>query len=112
MVLGSAKAPSTSGIIEVDDISGGNTLVSIHLEHLHPPQRLDRDFGHYVVWFKGGAGPAIRAGALRYDPDNRTGDLSETSTLKEFTVLVTAERQENAAQPGDYVIASHKILTD
>ena len=112
VVLGSARAPSASGIIEVDDLDGGSTLVTIHLEHLHPPDRLNDDLKSYVVWFQGKGGSPIRAGQLAYDPEARTGDLSETAPLRQFRVTVTAERDQNTAQPSDFVIASHEISLD
>lgn len=112
VVLGTARAPSASGIIEVDDIDDGNTLVTVHLEHLHPADRLDEGLTSYVVWFQGQGGTPIRAGLLAYDPEARTGDLSETAPLTRFTVLVTAEKDPNVASPGDFVIASHEISVD
>jgi hypothetical protein len=111
VVLGTARAPSTSGVIEVDDVSGGHTLVAIHMEHLHPPERLEEGLTSYVVWFED-SGKAVRAGVLEYDPDNRTGDLSGTSDSRKFTVKITAEQKSDAAQPSDFVIAQKDIAID
>lgn len=112
VVIGTARAPSTSGIIEVDDIDGGSTLVTVHLEHLHPPNRLAEDFKSYVVWFESEDGSALRAGELRYDPDARTGDLAETSPMTSFVVKVTAERAKTSSTPSDFVIATRKVSID
>jgi hypothetical protein len=112
VVLGTARAPSTSGIIEVDDLDGGSTLVTVHLEHLHPPDRLADGLQSYVVWFQGPAGSPIRAGELRYDAEARTGDLAETAPFTHLVVSVTAEASAGATQPSDYVVASHEISVD
>jgi hypothetical protein len=112
VVLGTARAPSTSGIIEVDDLDGGNTLVTVHLEHLHPPDRLADGLQSYVVWFQGPGGSPIRAGELRYDSEARTGDLAETAPFTHLVVSVTAETDAEATQPSDYVVASHEISVD
>src|SRR5688572_21619618 len=51
VMLGSARAPSTSGIVEVDDLGGTSAQVAVHLEFLHPPNRLAPDLKSYVAWF-------------------------------------------------------------
>jgi hypothetical protein len=112
VVIGTARAPSTSGIIEVDDIDGGSALVTVHLEHLHPPNRLADDYKSYVVWFESPNGSAIRAGELRYDVDARTGDLAETSPMHSFVVKVTAERDDTSSTPSDFVIATREVAID
>jgi hypothetical protein len=112
VVIGTARAPSASGIVEIDDIDGGNTLVTIHLEYLHPPNRLDRGYTTYVVWFQGEGGAPMRAGALSYDAEARTGDLSETSPMQKFVVKVTAERDANPSRPSEYVIATQEVAIE
>jgi len=111
IVLGTARAPSTSGVIEVDELSGARTLVAIHMEHLHPPERLDEGLTSYVVWFEAD-GSAVRAGALDYDESNRTGDLSGTSNSRKFSVKITAEAKSDVAKPSDFVIAQKDITID
>lgn len=114
VMIGSARAPSTSGIVEVDDIDGGNTLVTVHLEYLHPPDRLEQGYRHYVVWFLAElrAKSAILAGPLRYDEQARTGDFSGTSPMHRFVVKITAERDARPAQPSAYVVAAQEVAID
>jgi hypothetical protein len=112
VVIGSAAAPSASGIVEVDDIGGGNTQVAVHVEHLHPPARLKDGYGHFVVWFVPGAGAPVRAGALRYDSEARTGDLTETSPFREFEVRITAEKDSRPAAPSEVVVATQAVAID
>jgi hypothetical protein len=112
VIIGTARAPSASGIVEVDEIDGGSTFVTIHLEHLHPPERLAQGYTTYVVWFEGPVGAPVKAGVLQYDPSARTGDLAETSSSRDFVVKVTVERDENATQPSEIVVASQQVSTD
>jgi hypothetical protein len=112
VMLGTAKAPSASGIVEVDDIGGGSSQVAVHLEFLHPPDKLDPSLTRYVVWFVPTVGSAVRAGTLVYDPVARTGDLTQTSPFHVFTVKVTAERDERPARPGSVVIATQDVRLD
>lgn len=111
IVLGTARAPSTSGVFEVDELSAGRTLVAIHMEHLHPPERLEDGLTHYVVWFESDGTP-VRAGTLDYDQDSRTGDLTGTSASQQFVVKITAERSAAPAQPSDFVIVQQDVTTD
>ena len=112
VMIGTARAPSASGVVEVDDIGGGNTQVAVHIEHLHPPGRLRDGLAHYVVWFVPKSGAPARGGALRFDPEARTGDLTATSPFMDFEVRVTAERENSPAAPSEHVIASQPITID
>ena len=112
VMIGSAKAPSASGIVEVDDIGGDSSQVAVHLEFLHPPGKIDPTLTRYLVWFVPPVGSAVRAGALSYDPVARTGDLTQTAPFHHFTVKVTAERDERPALPGNVVIATQDVRID
>ena len=113
VMLGSARAPSTSGTVEVDEVGRENTQVSIHLEYLHPPEHIDSSLTQYMVWFepKPGRG-AVRAGALKFDPAQRTGDLSATSPFRRFGVKITAERPGTPAKPSEFIVAAQDIALD
>lgn len=112
VMIGTARAPSTSGIVEVDDIDGGSTLVNVHLEYLHPPTRLEQGYTAYVVWFEGKGEAPIRAGTLGYDINARTGDFSGTSPMQKFVVKITAEREPTPGRPSAYVIATQAVAVD
>jgi hypothetical protein len=112
VLLGSARAPSASGIVEVDDLGGDSAQVAVHLEYLHPPGRLDSSLKSFVVWFVPPVGGAVRAGTLRYDSALRTGDLTQTSPFHHFTLLVTAEREQKPPKPSAYVVATQEVIVD
>jgi hypothetical protein len=112
VVIGSARASSTSGTVEVDELDGENTQVSVHLEFLHPPSHIDPSLGQYVVWFVPKAGATVRGGALKFDPAQRTGNLTATSPFRHFAVKITAERPGTAKAPSEYVVATQDIALD
>jgi hypothetical protein len=112
IVLGSARAPSASGVIEADALGGGSTQVSVHLEGLHPPSRLKEELTSYVVWFEPVTGSPIRGGVLRFNAEERTGDLSRTAPFRQFSVKITAEKTAETSAPGDTVIAIQRISLD
>jgi hypothetical protein len=112
VLIGTARAPSASGIVEVDDLGDNNAQVAVHLEFLHPPDRLDPTLHSFVAWFVPASGAAVRAGALRYDSALRTGDLTQTAPFHRFTLLVTAERDPKPTKPSAFVIATQNVVVD
>ncbi|MCG8558082.1 MAG: hypothetical protein MJD61_22760 [Proteobacteria bacterium] len=111
-VLGSAKAAGADGIVEVEELEGGNVLATIHLEHLPPPGRIAEGASVYVVWFTGQGQQPIKAGTLAYDDDARTGHLVATSPLKAFEVKVTAENNAAVATPSEAVVVVKRVAVD
>jgi hypothetical protein len=77
----------------------GTYAVALDITNLAPPSRLDAEATSFVVWFVAKELPAVRAGALAYDEDDRRGMLEATSPNAAFTVLVTLEKDPNAASP-------------
>lgn len=109
IVIGSAKAPSASGIVELEELDGGSTLVTVHLQYLHPPSRVEEGATEYVAWFQGPTGAPIRAGAMTYNPEQRTGDLAATAPFRDLTVKITAERDASPVTPSAAVIATQSV---
>jgi hypothetical protein len=109
VVIGTAHAPNASGTVEVDALDGGNTQVAVHLEFLHPPSRVSEAMTQYVVWFAPETGAAVWAGVLKYNEEQRTGDLAATSPFRQFTVKITAERVSHPSAPGADTIALQEI---
>ena len=107
IVVGTAKAPSVSGWVALDDDE-----ITVHLEQLHPATALDPNLRAYVVWFDSGQGAAKRAGSLKYRPDDRTGELRAKSPLGKFVVKVTAEANDKPAAPSDFLVASQELTLE
>ena len=108
-VVGTARAAGTDGSIQVEEIEGGNRLVTISLQHLPPPSRMGDDRSVYAAWFIASNAPATKAGNLEFDEDTREARLMATTPLAEFTVRVTAEVDENAGQPSDIVVVERRV---
>jgi hypothetical protein len=111
IVIGTAQAPSTSGFIEVED-DGNPAEIKVHLEHLHPVDRLDATKNAYVAWLDSGEGAPRYAGVLRYDANTRVGELVTESPFRKFIVKVTAEANDKPASPGDLVVATQEVALD
>lgn len=111
IVIGTAQAPSACGFVELNGTTGDSTRLRVHLEHLHPVDSLDPALHAYVVWFESGKDAAVRAGALKYRPDDRIGELSAVSPYRKFVVKVTAEANDTPSAPSSFVVASEEIST-
>lgn len=109
IVIGDARgASSASGFVDADEADGGSE-VTLHLQYLQPPATAGEGITHYVAWFQGPSGQPVRGGALAYNPEERTGDLTATAPFTDFTVKVTAERDATPLTPSATVIASQSV---
>ena len=111
IVIGSARAPSACGFVEVDEAGDQSTKVSVHLQQLHPVDSLDPALHAYVVWFENGKDAAVRAGSLKYQPEERVGDLKAVAPYRKFVVKVTAEANDTPSAPSAFVVAEEQIST-
>jgi hypothetical protein len=115
IVVGSARAPSVSGWVTIEDASESSALVTVHLEQLHPVKNLDPALRSYVLWFEpkdGGSSKAVRGGSLRYKADDRVGEVQARSPFGKFVVKVTAEANDTPGTPSDFVVASEEITLE
>ncbi len=111
-LAGSARAAGADGTIQVEEIEGGNRMVTLTIQHLAPPDRLGSGMTQYSVWFvRAGAQPQ-RAGNLEYDADARQGTMMATTPMTRFTVKITAEADGNAVAPSDVVVADREVGAD
>lgn len=108
-VIGTARSAATDGTVEVEEQDGGNYMVTVNMQHLTPPERLGDGLTTYIVWFlRDGNAPSM-AGALDYDPDDRTGTMMATTPYNEFRVRITAEESREVAQPSEVVVAEQEV---
>lgn len=112
IVVGTAKAPSVSGWVRIEDASKTGAEVTVHLEQLHPANHLDASRKAYVVWFEPASGAPVRAGSLKYVPDQRTGELRARAPFGKFVVKVTAEANDKPTDPSDFLVASQEITLE
>jgi hypothetical protein len=112
IVVGTAKAPSVSGWVMIEDASKNGAQVTIHLEQLHPAVHLDPALKVYVAWFEPSQGAPVRAGILKYSPDVRAGELRARAPFGKFVVKVTAEANDKPSRPSDFLVASQEITLE
>ncbi|NCQ59871.1 MAG: hypothetical protein GW913_04265 [Myxococcales bacterium] len=108
-LVGSARAAGTDGTVQVEEIEGGNQMVTLTLDHLPPPARLADGMTTYVVWLTQRGQQPTKAGALDYDEDARTGHMIATTPLTRFTLRITAEENRDVAAPSDLVVAERVV---
>lgn len=78
--------------------------MTMHMEHLAPPSRIDPTLRAYVVWIAVPGHPVAKVGLLDYDADDRDADIVATSAHPKFEVLVTLESDPSTASPSDKVV--------
>jgi hypothetical protein len=108
-LVGSAYVPAAQGEIEVEKIDGDQILLTVTLDHLVSPEKIEVGLTHYIVWFVPVADRPLYQTALEYDPETRVGRASIPTSLREFELQVTAENSETPNQPSDLLMASQKI---
>jgi hypothetical protein len=109
---GTQKAPDADATIVAEVNEGGNyTRLSIMVNHLAPPDRLLAGAETYVVWARQADGaPWQRVGALKYDADDRTGELKDASVpLTQFHLIITAEKESAPGTPSEDVAIAQEI---
>lgn len=107
-----ANATEASGQVSVERIEGGLRLVVVQLSQLPAPERIAPGLTEFVVWLLAPGGDQVKAGALNYDRDHRSGSLFATTSMAAFTVQVTGERDPSARTPSGVVLAERAVTTN
>ena len=108
-LVGSAYVPAAHGEIDVEKIDKEEILITVTLDHLVPPEKIELGLTHYIVWFAPVGEHPMRQRALDYDAEAQVGRASIPTSLREFEVQITAENSETPNQPSDILVASQKI---
>jgi len=108
-LVGSAYVPAAHGEIDVEKIDKEQILVTVTLDHLVAPEKIELGLTHYVVWFVEVGKLPVRQQALDYDAEAKLGRASIATSLREFEVQITAENTDAPDQPSDLLVASQKI---
>ena len=108
-LVGSAYVPAAHGEIDVEKIDRDEILVTVTLDHLVSPEKIELGLTHYIVWFAPAGEYPLYQRALDYDAETQVGRASIPTSLREFEVQVTAENSETPTQPSDLLMASQKI---
>jgi hypothetical protein len=111
-VVGTARDPGAEGHLQIERIEGGNRLVTATLTHMTPPDRLGSGITTFVMWFRNAQGRSTMASLLEYDPDSRTARATATTPMSTFVVVITAERNANAAEPSENVLFTQRVAAE
>ena len=109
---GTPKAPEAdASVVAYVDQKTALTRLTIKVEHLAPPDRLQPGGNTFVVWArKTSATTYQRIGALAYDASNRKGEITDASVpLTSFEVIVTIENQPAPETPSRDVVILQKV---
>lgn len=101
--------PGVDGFVRVEDGPATNRTITVQLDHLPPPARMEAGHAHYGVWFREADGQSIYAGHLAYDEGDRRGHLSATTPLHGFEVLITIERRPRPRGPSEHVVVRRRV---
>ena len=111
-LIGSAEIPSAYGDIKIEKIDQKQWLLTLLIDHLPPPERLDPSLQNYVLWIERVNHPPKLKSVLDYDPDSQQGRAMMTTSLKSFALRVTAETSTSPKIPSDYVVTTQFINKD
>jgi hypothetical protein len=101
------KIPSAVGKVKVEPEKNGNAKVKVEVEHLARPADAF-NATTYVVWLKPHAGSAQNVGVLNVDKKLK-GSLETQTAFKDFTVIVTAEKDANVTTPTGQSVMDTKV---
>src|SRR5688572_16327348 len=104
-----SRAPGGDGNVMLEEIEGGNMLVTVTLSHLPPPNSLGNGLTTYVVWFIGQGRSPQMAARLEYDPDTREASATATTPMRAFELRITAERNANVGSPSEYSVVQRRV---
>ncbi|MBE2251259.1 MAG: hypothetical protein IAE78_17090 [Myxococcus sp.] len=99
-LINGPMVPAAEGRVTVATGENGNTRLSVTVEHLALPEKVDPQATVYIVWVQGtqeGA-PALNVGALTVD-EHLTGRLETLTSFTQFELSVTAEAAATAVTP-------------
>lgn len=94
----SPLVPGAKGELETGTDRNGNTQVTIKVENLAQPTRLQHPAQTYVIWLQAAGQQPINAGKLDVG-GNLRGEFRTTTPLKMFEVFATAENNPLVQSP-------------
>ncbi|MBC8069319.1 MAG: hypothetical protein IAG13_13370 [Deltaproteobacteria bacterium] len=100
------EAPNYAGQAELTVRVNKTELreLTMQLEHLAPPRRIDPSLKGYVAWISVPGHGIAKLGRIEYDEKKRKGSLVATSAFDKFEVLVTLESDLSSDTPSDRVV--------
>jgi len=95
-----ASVPFAIGSVDASFEDNGNGTMTVSVEHLGDPSKLNPSATTYVVWIKPKKeGAAVQnVGALKVD-DSYSGELEFTTTQTSFDITITPEASAEVTEP-------------
>ena len=106
---GTELMPGAKGEAKVNS-ERGRLTVSLHYEGLTPANGFGNEYLTYVLWAISPDGRPENLGEIL--PDGTKGDISVTSSLQSFGLIITAEPYFSVNTPSDVVVMQNFILQD
>lgn len=108
-MAGTQRDPGVEARLQIERIEGGNSLLTLTVRFLTPPDRLGEGNSVFMVWIRQPSGVTALASQLAYTPDNREGRATVTTPHPRFSLIVTAERDATASSPSDFVVLQQDV---
>ena len=89
-----------------------NREMSLTIDHLAPPGRIDPKYQAYAVWIRVPGHDITRVGVLKYNSRKRRGKLNATTPHPNFEVIVSLENNPSASAPSTDSIVLRKVVGD
>ncbi len=108
VVQGRSPFVGADGVVEVE-MDEGARVVTVELENLVPPSRVDPSLTQYVLWIAPSGGQPARAATLVFNENDRSGSARATTPDARFTVIVTAEAMGTPPMPSTNVVFQQDV---
>ncbi len=105
-----APAYAAEAFIKLSENKTGNGELTIVIDYLAPPQRIDKKMAGYVAWAHVEGQQPIKLGVLEYSERKRHGELHAATPQKEFRVTVTLEPKLDGPAPTGAVILDKHVV--
>jgi hypothetical protein len=103
------QAPAAVAEVEVKEGPNDNTVGTLKVQHLAPPDRIEGDSTVYVAWVRpSGRDDWQNIGQLQVN-DAREGTLELVVPYREFDLSVTAEQAGDAERPRGVIVLQGQI---
>lgn len=103
------RSPAAIGTLQVKKESNNNTVGTLRVEHLAPPEKLRGDLSVYVAWVRPvGADEWQNVGQLVVGED-RDGKLEVRVPQDQFELSVSAESDGAATRPSEFVVLRGQV---
>ena len=97
--------------IKIKPNKTGVGQITVTMDHLAPPKRIDKANAGYVVWLLVGEQAPVKLGALEYNEKKRRGVLHATTPQKKFQLQITIEKSLSVQAPTGTTIVKHSVTS-